>query len=62
MPVQPWNIYETLGFFYIVIATGLATAGLCICTVTGAIVIYRTYRDSKKVEVEKKELERMIRP
>ncbi len=51
------SAYETIGYFYVLFATGIATAGLMICCGVGAYQIHKTYKEG----VEKSEFDRITR-
>lgn len=44
------NVYETIGFFSIVLGTGLAAGGLLICAAFGAITLHRQWKRGADAE------------
>lgn len=51
------SIFETIGLFYIVFATGIATALFGICLYLGATLLWKTYRRGSELP----EMERIFR-
>ncbi len=51
------SVWESIGMFYVIFATGIATALLLICAGVGANIIYRTYKQGS----EKDSFERIVR-
>ncbi len=51
------DIYQTFGLFYVIFATGLATAGLIVCAGLGAAMVYRRYKSG----ISKEDFERIMR-